>query len=432
MSFAGTVSWMAPEIIRHEPCSEKVDIWSYGVVLWEMLTCEAPYKNLDTNSILFGVGTNKLQLQIPPKFPDGVKLLLQQCWNLKPRNRPTFQQILKHLEIIQNTDILFKSDEKYFIEQNKWKLMINQNAYEDALKTEKILVNEQDLIEKRNEELKHASDIRELYERKLERASDLYFELSTILLQLDAREKEILRKEKLLNINATRKRAVRSLIKRELFCKNTKKNQKHNQPLVSALEEHKTVKIDVDQEILNFSTKKIEEPKEKVTEKNFYSSSETENRSTDDEAQESPKQVKITNEDNKKQHYSPKYFKRTNSLRRSSRKSNGSKKAHQQQPPATTTDDDLDMEDDDHVKRFSLDDAKNRLKYNNSSLSSYYYHGGDVDTRNSTDDCENTSERPHSSNSLEEILDGENDACVADDMITTGATNEVFIGKQEK
>jgi len=27
MSFAGTVSWMAPEIIRNEPCSEKVDIW---------------------------------------------------------------------------------------------------------------------------------------------------------------------------------------------------------------------------------------------------------------------------------------------------------------------------------------------------------------------------------------------------------------------
>ena len=27
MSFAGTVSWMAPEVIRNEPCSEKVDIW---------------------------------------------------------------------------------------------------------------------------------------------------------------------------------------------------------------------------------------------------------------------------------------------------------------------------------------------------------------------------------------------------------------------
>ena len=43
MTFAGTVAWMAPEMLRHEPCSEKVDVWSYGVLLWEMLTQEKPY-----------------------------------------------------------------------------------------------------------------------------------------------------------------------------------------------------------------------------------------------------------------------------------------------------------------------------------------------------------------------------------------------------
>ena len=43
MTFAGTVAWMSPEILRHEPCSEKVDVWSYGVLLWEMLTQEKPY-----------------------------------------------------------------------------------------------------------------------------------------------------------------------------------------------------------------------------------------------------------------------------------------------------------------------------------------------------------------------------------------------------
>lgn len=38
MSTVGTYAWMAPEIIKHEKCSEKVDIWSYGVVLWELVT----------------------------------------------------------------------------------------------------------------------------------------------------------------------------------------------------------------------------------------------------------------------------------------------------------------------------------------------------------------------------------------------------------
>lgn len=44
MSFIGTVSYMAPEIIRNELCSEKIDVWAFGVVLWELLTCEAPFK----------------------------------------------------------------------------------------------------------------------------------------------------------------------------------------------------------------------------------------------------------------------------------------------------------------------------------------------------------------------------------------------------
>lgn len=36
MSFKGTIAWMAPEVIRNEACSEKVDIYSFGVVLWEL------------------------------------------------------------------------------------------------------------------------------------------------------------------------------------------------------------------------------------------------------------------------------------------------------------------------------------------------------------------------------------------------------------
>ena len=43
MTFVGTVGWMSPEMIRHELCSEKVDVWSYGVLLWELLMQEKPY-----------------------------------------------------------------------------------------------------------------------------------------------------------------------------------------------------------------------------------------------------------------------------------------------------------------------------------------------------------------------------------------------------
>lgn len=99
MTFAGTVSWMAPEIIRNEPCSEKVDIWSYGVVLWELLSGEIPYKDVDSSAIMYGVGNNSLRLPIPTTCPDGYRLLVEQCWAAKPRNRPSFKQIETHLQI---------------------------------------------------------------------------------------------------------------------------------------------------------------------------------------------------------------------------------------------------------------------------------------------------------------------------------------------
>ena len=54
---------------------------------------------------------------------------------------------------------------------------------------------EENLVKKRREELRHAQDVREHYERKLARANNLYMELSTIMLQLETREKYLLRSD---------------------------------------------------------------------------------------------------------------------------------------------------------------------------------------------------------------------------------------------
>jgi len=50
---------------------------SYGVVLWEMLTSEMPYKGLEDHQVIFGVGSNKLSLPIPATCPQPFKQLLQ-------------------------------------------------------------------------------------------------------------------------------------------------------------------------------------------------------------------------------------------------------------------------------------------------------------------------------------------------------------------
>uniref|UniRef100_A0A3P8QC28 Mitogen-activated protein kinase kinase kinase 12 n=1 Tax=Astatotilapia calliptera TaxID=8154 RepID=A0A3P8QC28_ASTCA len=198
MSFAGTVAWMAPEVIRNEPVSEKVDIWSFGVVLWEMLTGEVPYKDVDSSAIIWGVGNNSLQLPVPDSCPESFKLLLRQCWNCKPRNRPSFRQILLHLDIA-SADILSTPQETYFKSQAEWRDEVRHHF--EKIKSEGTCLHrlDEELIKRRREELRHALDIREHYERKLERANNLYMELNAIMLQLEIKEKELLKREQSLD-----------------------------------------------------------------------------------------------------------------------------------------------------------------------------------------------------------------------------------------
>eukprot|EP00094_Tigriopus_californicus_P011915 TCALIF_11510-PA protein Name:"Similar to MAP3K12 Mitogen-activated protein kinase kinase kinase 12 (Homo sapiens)" AED:0.14 eAED:0.14 QI:626/0.71/0.75/0.75/0.57/0.62/8/0/752 len=199
MSFAGTVAWMAPEVIRNEPCNEKVDIWSFGVCLWELLTCEIPYKNVDSSAIIWGVGSNSLQLPVPSSCPDGFKLLVKQCWAPKPRNRPSFKHILMHLDIAA-VEILSFKQEDYFRTQQSWKREVWE--HNERMKGEDVsmpIVGQDALVKKRKQELKHAQDVKELYERKLKKVNDLYMELSAWKLRLEEAERNLARRERQIN-----------------------------------------------------------------------------------------------------------------------------------------------------------------------------------------------------------------------------------------
>ncbi|XP_011700957.1 PREDICTED: mitogen-activated protein kinase kinase kinase 12 isoform X2 [Wasmannia auropunctata] len=193
MTFAGTVAWMAPEVIRNEPCSEKVDIWSYGVVLWELLSGEIPYKDVDSSAVMWGVGSNSLHLPIPTSCPEGYGLLVKQCWSAKPRNRPSFKLIEMHLAIAA-VDVLNTEPEDYFKAQQSWKKEIQEHMQHMPLFTSSDPRFEAELIRRRKDELRHAQDVREHYERKLERTNNLYLELNAILLQLELRERDVIKR----------------------------------------------------------------------------------------------------------------------------------------------------------------------------------------------------------------------------------------------
>ncbi|KTF91369.1 hypothetical protein cypCar_00038371 [Cyprinus carpio] len=163
-----------------------------------MLTGEIPYKDVDSSAIIWGVGNNSLQLPLPESCPDGFKILLRQCWNCKPRNRPSFRQILLHLDIA-SADVLSTPQETYFRSQAEWREEVKQHF--EKIKSEGTCLHrlDEELINRRREELRHALDIREHYERKLERANNLYMELNAVMLQLELKEKELLRREQCLD-----------------------------------------------------------------------------------------------------------------------------------------------------------------------------------------------------------------------------------------
>ncbi|ESW16164.1 hypothetical protein PHAVU_007G134500 [Phaseolus vulgaris] len=91
----GTLPWMAPELLDGNSCrvSEKVDIFSFGIAMWEILTGEEPYANMHCGAIIGGIVNNTLRPPIPKRCDSEWKKLMEECWNPDPAARPTFTDI---------------------------------------------------------------------------------------------------------------------------------------------------------------------------------------------------------------------------------------------------------------------------------------------------------------------------------------------------
>ncbi|CAN1280812.1 Serine/threonine/tyrosine-protein kinase HT1 [Linum perenne] len=94
----GTYRWMAPEMIKKKSYGRKVDVYGFGLMLWEMIAGMIPYEEMNPIQAAFAVVNKNLRPVIPPKCPAAMKALIEQCWCLQPEKRPEFWQIVKVLE----------------------------------------------------------------------------------------------------------------------------------------------------------------------------------------------------------------------------------------------------------------------------------------------------------------------------------------------
>lgn len=94
----GTYRWMAPEMYKHKPYGRKVDVYSFGLLLWELVTGSLPYEDMTPLQAAFAVVNKNLRPAIPLSCPAALKRLIEQCWSWSPEKRPEFQQIVSILE----------------------------------------------------------------------------------------------------------------------------------------------------------------------------------------------------------------------------------------------------------------------------------------------------------------------------------------------
>lgn len=84
---------MAPEVIEHNPYREKADVFSFAIVLWELMTGKVPYAEMTPLQAAVGVVQKGLRPVIPPETPSAVADIMRECWQRAADQRPSFEAL---------------------------------------------------------------------------------------------------------------------------------------------------------------------------------------------------------------------------------------------------------------------------------------------------------------------------------------------------
>ncbi|CAI7882828.1 unnamed protein product [Closterium sp. NIES-53] len=98
----GTYRWMAPEAFGTSPwpVTHKADVYSFGIVLWEVLTGGVPFADYSPLQAAVAVALNGARPTIPASLPESLRSLIERCWHKSPKERPEFSEILSELDRI--------------------------------------------------------------------------------------------------------------------------------------------------------------------------------------------------------------------------------------------------------------------------------------------------------------------------------------------
>ena len=110
-SETGTYRWMAPEVIQHKPYSGKADIYSFAVVMWQLLTRQEPFCEYSAIEAAGKVALEDARPRLPGRTPQVVQDLIERSWRTNPDERPNLVDIC---------DCLGKLTDNLTPDERKW------------------------------------------------------------------------------------------------------------------------------------------------------------------------------------------------------------------------------------------------------------------------------------------------------------------------
>ncbi|DBA92395.1 hypothetical protein WJX77_010293 [Trebouxia sp. C0004] len=83
-----TLSYMPPEVLSHGKMTRAADIYSFGMLMWEMYTGSSVFKGLTVGQVFFAVVYQAQRPAIPEDCPDAFVTLMTSCWSVAPLKGP--------------------------------------------------------------------------------------------------------------------------------------------------------------------------------------------------------------------------------------------------------------------------------------------------------------------------------------------------------
>ena len=125
----GVIPYMAPEVLSKKPYTQKSDIYSFGMIMWEFTTGKKPFHDRPHDHYLMLDILKGERPQITDDTPEFYAKLMKRCWDHNPENRPTAREIQKCFREYKQYNITEEKKRIIRLAEAKRQEIINSEEY---------------------------------------------------------------------------------------------------------------------------------------------------------------------------------------------------------------------------------------------------------------------------------------------------------------